>query len=303
VLAVASDLPAVKAVVTIAAPADTEHVVASFHADVPTIERDGQAEVELAGRRFTITKQFLDDVRGQDLATKIADLRRPLLILHAPTDEVVGIENARRIYDAARHPKSFMSLDRADHLLTAREDAVFVAEVVSAWCGRYLSPQSSPSDDEAIEGARVRATGLGRFQQIVQAGPHRLIADEPESYGGLGSGPSPYDFLSVALGACTSMTFQLYAERKGWQLPPFTVQVSHAKVHAKDCAICVEGGTGLVDYFDRRSPSPQTQAMPSGRRRLRSPANARSTAPWRPARRSRPAFRSGALSPNERITP
>ena len=252
VLAVAGDLPAVKAVATIAAPADTEHVVANFHADVPTIERDGQAEVKLAGRRFTITKQFLDDVRGQDLATRIGDLRRPLLILHAPTDEVVGIENARRIYDAARHPKSFMSLDRADHLLTAREDAVFVAEVVSAWCGRYLSEPSRRDDVEVVEGALVRATGLGRFQQIVQAGPHRLIADEPGSYGGLGSGPSPYDFLSVALGTCTSMTFQLYAERKGWQLPPFSVEVSHAKVHAEDCAICIEGGTGLVDYFDRR---------------------------------------------------
>ena len=252
VLAVASDLPAVKAVVTIAAPADTEHVVSSFHADVPMIERDGKAEVQLAGRRFTITRQFLDDVRRQDLTSKISDLRRPLLIFHAPTDDVVGIENARQIYDAARHPKNFISLDRADHLLTNRSDAVFVAEVISAWGARYLSQPSGGRDDLVVEGVRVRPTGQGRFQQAARVGPHRLMADEPESYGGLGSGPSPYDFLSVALGTCTAMTFQLYAERKGWKLPHFTVEVRHTKVHAEDCAICVEGGTGMVDHFDRR---------------------------------------------------
>jgi putative redox protein len=239
-------------VVTVAAPADTEHVVASFHADLAAIERDGKAEVQLAGRRFTITKQFLDDVRHQDLTTKISDLRRPLLVFHSPTDEVVGIENARQIYDAARHPKSFVSLDRADHLLTKRDDAAFVAEVVSAWYARYIPSQLDDHDELVAEGALVRATGLGRFQQVVRVGPHRLTADEPVSSGGLGSGPSPYDFLSVALGTCTAMTFQLYAERKGWQLPPFTVEVRHDRIHAEDCAICVEGGTGLVDYFARR---------------------------------------------------
>jgi uncharacterized OsmC-like protein/pimeloyl-ACP methyl ester carboxylesterase len=251
VLAAAGDLPKVKAVVTIAAPADTEHVISSFHAHVAAIERDGRADVELAGRRFTITSQFLDDVRDQDLASRIHGLHRPLLILHAPTDEIVGIENAKQIFEVARHPKSFVSLDRADHLLTRREDAVFVADLVSAWCERYLPRRAASTEAARLDGVRVRATGAGRFQQRVEVGPHRLTADEPESYGGLGSGPTPYDFLSVALGACTSMTFQLYAERKGWSLPPFTVDVSNAKVHAADCAECVEGGSGMIDRFDR----------------------------------------------------
>lgn len=251
VLAATGDLPEVKTVVTIAAPADADHVVSNFHAHLAAIKREGEAEVELAGRRFTIRRQFLDDIGEQNLRGRIHALRRPLLILHSPTDEVVGIENAKHIFEAALHPKSFVSLDNADHLLTRREDAVFVAEVVSAWCGRYLAPQTATSNEAIPDGVRVRATGEGRFQQAVEAGAHRLIADEPESFGGRGSGPSPYDFLSIALGACTSMTFQLYAERKGWTLPPFTVEVRHAKVHAKDCVACAEGGRGLVDRFDR----------------------------------------------------
>jgi putative redox protein len=251
VLAAAGELPEAKAVVTIGAPADADHVVASFRTHVPTIEREGLAEVELAGRRFTIRQQFLDDVRGQDLRTRIHNLSRPLLILHAPADEVVGIENAKHIFEAALHPKSFVSLDQADHLLTHRKDAIFVAEIVSAWCERYLLPKATIAGGRLAGGVRVRATGDGRFQQSVEAGEHRLIADEPESFGGSGSGPSPYDFLSVALGACTSMTFQLYAERKGWTLPSFTVEVRHAKVHATDCKTCTEGGSGLIDRFER----------------------------------------------------
>ena len=251
VLAAAGDLPEVKAVMPLAAPSDADHVVASFQAAVPTIESAGDAQVILAGRPFTIQRQFLNDLRRQDLRAKIHDLHRPLLILHAPTDDVVGIENAKQIFEAARHPKSFVSLDGADHLLTRREDALFVAELVRAWCERYLHRPLEAADAPVIEGVRVRATGQGRFQQVVETGPHRLLADEPEAFGGLGSGPSPYDLLSAALGACMSMTFQLYAERKGWQLPPFTVDVQHAKVHAKDCASCVEGGSGMIDCFDR----------------------------------------------------
>jgi uncharacterized OsmC-like protein/pimeloyl-ACP methyl ester carboxylesterase len=252
VLAVAADLPEVRAVVTIGAPADTEHVISSFRMHVPVIESQGEAEVELAGRHFSIRRQFLDDVRSQDLEAKIHGLGRPLLVLHAPGDEIVGIQNAKRIFEAARHPKGFVSLDGADHLLTRHEDATFVAEVVSAWCGRYLPRLSSAGPAAHHDGVLVRASGEGRFQQVVEAGRHRLLADEPESYGGLDSGPSPYDFLSAALGACTSMTLQLYAERKGWQLPPYTVEVRHAKVHAEDCASCVEGSSGKIDQFERR---------------------------------------------------
>ena len=250
VLAAAGDLPDVRAVVTIAAPADAEHVVASFRASVPRIESAGEAQVTLAGRLFTIRRQFLEDVRGQALRAKVHDLHRPLLVLHAPTDDVVGIENARQIFEAARHPKSFVSLDGADHLLTRREDAVFVGDLVRVWCERYLEP-APLAEAPVVEGVRVRATGQGRFQQMVEAGPHCVVADEPEAFGGLGSGPTPYDFLSAALGTCTSMTFQLYAERKGWQLPSFSVTVQHMKAHAEDCAACVEDRTGLVDRFDR----------------------------------------------------
>ena len=251
VLVAASDLPEVRAVVTIAAPADAEHVVSSFRVHVPAIESDGEAEVELAGRRFTIRQQFLEDLRVQDLEAKIGHLGRPLLILHAPTDDVVGVENAKRIFEAARHPKSFVSLDGADHLLSRREDAVFVAEIVSAWCSRYLPTLSHRAETPSDQGVRVRSTGEGRFQQIVHIGRHRLFADEPVTFGGLDSGPSPYDFLSAGLAACTSMTLALYAERKGWQIPPFTVDVRHTKVHATDCVRCVDGGGDRIDQFDR----------------------------------------------------
>jgi len=252
VLAVAADLPEVQMVVTIGAPSDPEHAIHNFGTHVPVIESHGEAEVELAGRRFTIRRQFLDDVRGQHLETKIHNLGRPLLVLHAPGDEVVGIENARRIYEAARHPKSFVALDGSDHLLTRHGDAAFVAEVVSAWCGRYLSRPASTESAAYPDGVRVRASGEGRFQQVVEVGRHRMVADEPESYGGMGSGPSPYGFLSAALGACTSMTLQLYAERKGLQLPPYTVEVRHAKVHADDCVSCADGRSGQIDQFERR---------------------------------------------------
>lgn len=251
VLAAVGDLPEVKAVVTIGAPADTEHVVEGFRAHVPAIEESGEAAVQLAGRQFTIRRQFLDDVRGQDIAAKVRNMQRALLILHAPADEVVGIGNARLIFDAARHPKSFVSLDNADHLLTRREDAAFVADLTSAWCGRYLTQPAVLAATAAVEGVRSRATGVGRFQQAVEMGEHRMLADEPRSVGGLASGPGPYDLVAAGLAACTAMTFRLYAERKGWQLPPFSVAVTHGKVHADDCAACLDGATGVIDRFDR----------------------------------------------------
>jgi uncharacterized OsmC-like protein/pimeloyl-ACP methyl ester carboxylesterase len=250
VLAAAGDLPEARAVATIGAPADADHVIRNFHTQVPAIESAGEAEVELAGRHFTIRKQFLDDVRGQNLAAKIARMGKPLLVMHAPDDEVVGIENARRIFEAARHPKSFVALDGADHLLRRHDDAVFVAEIVAAWSRRYLPPRHEEA--APVAGVRAWATAEGRFQHAVRAGRHALIADEPESYGGLDTGPSPYDFLAVGLAACTSMTVRLYAEHKGMQLPPFRVDVLHDKIHAEDCAGCAEGAGGKVDRFARR---------------------------------------------------
>jgi putative redox protein len=253
VLAAAERVPEARAVATIGAPADAGHVRKHFAAKFEEIERDGKAVVTLAGRRFTITRDFLDDLAGHKLTDRIARLRRALIVFHSPRDEIVGIDNASAIFVAAKHPKSFVSLDDADHLLTRRADAVYVAEVLASWAGRYLGPAEVAAEEEAPpEGAaRVEETGAGRFQQRVQVGPHRLMADEPAEAGGLDSGPSPYDFLSVALGACTSMTLRLYAEHKKLKVGRIRVDVSHGKVHAEDCKDCREGREGRIDRFER----------------------------------------------------
>ena len=254
VLAAAPDIPEARAVATIGAPADAEHVVQNFGAKLDEIETQGIAEVELAGRNFTIKKQFVDDLKSQSVAERIGAIRRPLIIFHAPRDAIVGIENAAAIFQAAKHPKSFISLDDADHLLSRRQDAAYVAEVLSAWASRYI-PDAKPSHLLPFPGPKgvvsVAGTGAGKFQQEVVAEGHRLLADEPESFGGLDSGPSPYDFLSIALGTCTSMTMQHYADRKGLPLDRVKVHVRHRKVHAEDCEDCGEGREGRIDRFER----------------------------------------------------
>jgi uncharacterized OsmC-like protein/fermentation-respiration switch protein FrsA (DUF1100 family) len=247
VLAAAGRIPEVCAVATIGAPADAKHVVKNFAADVARIEATGAAEVTLAGRRFTIRRQFLEDVEGTRLAECVAGLRKPLLIFHAPRDETVGIDNAAAIFQAARHPKSFVSLDDADHLLRRHADAIYVADVLAAWAGRYVPAAAGP--EAAV--VRVTETGATPYQQAVQAGPHSLLADEPVEAGGGGTGPDPYDYLAVALGACTSMTLRMYARRKGLELGRISVTVDHAKVHADDCMDCGEGREGRLDRFER----------------------------------------------------
>lgn len=254
VLAAAGRIPDVKAVATIAAPADADHVTHNFRAKVDDIERDGRAEVTLAGRKFHITRQFLDDVRGQTLTDHIAKLHRALLVFHSPTDQTVGIENASRIFLAAKHPKSFISLDNADHLLTRHTDAIFVAKVLSAWAARYIEDAApahvlhAPGEHGVVT---VAETGFGKFQSEVVSGAHRLVADEPEAAGGMDSGPSPYDFLAIALGTCTSMTLHLYAARKGIALQGLKVRVTHDKIHAEDCATCDQAPGTFIDRFER----------------------------------------------------
>jgi putative redox protein len=247
VLAAAGDIPEARAVVTIGAPADAAHVIRNFAADVGRIEATGAAEVTLAGRKFTIRKQFLEDVEGARLRDRIQELKRPLLIFHAPRDGTVGIENAAAIYNAAKHPKSFISLDDADHLLRRPADAIYVAEVLAAWATRYIPKP------EAAAATLVRATetGASPFQLAVQAGPHSLLADEPVEAGGAGSGPDPYDYLSIALAGCTALTLRIYARHKGLELGRISVTVGHAKVHAGDCRDCGEGREGKVDRFER----------------------------------------------------
>jgi putative redox protein len=253
VLAAAHRIPETAAVVTIAAPSDVAHVLHQFNADLDRIERDGAANVTLAGRTFAIRREFVEDARGQALTYRIAHLRKALLVMHAPTDQTVGIEHATAIFSAAKHPKSFVSLDSADHLLSDRRDAAYVAEVIAAWASRFL-PEGQRNGAPTPEGVVVAETGTGKFQNSVTAGRHRLLADEPSSVGGLDSGPSPYDYLAMALGACTSMTLRIYAEHKQLELGRLSVVVTHGKVpveHCHDCGEAVEGRTGKIDRFER----------------------------------------------------
>jgi len=250
VLAAAGAVPEARVVAVIAAPFDIKHTLNLFASDLGEIETQGAAAVTLAGRQFTIRKSFVDDLRAQDQGARIAALHKALIVLHSPTDEIVGIENAKAIFEAARHPKSFVALDGADHLLTRRADAEFVAALLAGWVERYIVPAAAaeqpPGDGDVV----VETTGVGRFQQRVAVGSHRLLADEPVGAGGLDSGPGPYDLLLAALGACTSMTIGMYAERKGWKVPKVRVSLRHRKIHAEDCADC-ETRAGMLDEIER----------------------------------------------------
>jgi putative redox protein len=253
VLSAAKHIPETRAVVTIGAPADASHILKHVSpADLLKIEDDGVADVRIGERTFKISRQFVEDVRREVLTHDIATLRKPLLIMHAPRDEIVGIENATEIFLAAKHPKSFISLDAADHLLSDPADAAFAGQAIAGWLSRYV-PADTPQKDDLRGDVRVMETGEGRFQNMVRAGSHRLFADEPATMGGLDSGPTPYDFLSAALGACTSMTLRLYANRKNIPLGRITVDVAHDKVHAADCAECAADTSpdAKIDRFTR----------------------------------------------------
>lgn len=228
-LAAAGDIPEIAAVATIAAPMDADHVMHLLSGGLDEVMANGKAEVSIGGRPFTIRRSFVEDVAAQDQKSRIAGLRRSLLILHSPQDAVVGIDNATRIFVAARHPKSFVSLDGADHLLTSAKDADYVAEIVAAWASRYL-PSGEPLRSDSQSGfVSVEETGEGAFQVEVRAGGARFVADEPVEVGGLGSGPTPYDLLAAGLGACTAMTLRLYARGKKLALDPVKVKVGHSR--------------------------------------------------------------------------
>ncbi len=251
VLAAAPDIPEAVAVATIGAPAEPAHVQHLFQEVRPEIEAKGEAEVLLAGRPFRIRKQFLEDIEKQKLAAAVGAMRKALMVFHAPRDATVGIENAGEIFQAAKHPKSFVSLDDADHLLSRKQDAVYVANVLAAWASRYLD---QPQEAEALRAAPgtvvVQETGEGRFTQRISAGKHALRADEPKDFGGDDTGPTPYDLLLAGLGACTSMTLRMYAARKRWPLERVTVTLQHEKIHAEDCADC-ETRDGRIDRIVR----------------------------------------------------
>lgn len=246
VLATAPQIVECRAVATIAAPFEPRHVAGLLTGGRQAILDAGEAQVDIGGRPFTIRKQFLDDLERHDPAKHIGALKKALLILHSPRDSIVPIDNAAQIFMAAKHPKSFVSLDDADHLLTRAEDAAYAAEVLAAWASRYLERKTL----EAVPGVRVVEAGQGKFTEDIFAGRHRLRADEPESAGGNDTGPSPYDLLLAALGACTAMTLRLYAERKNLPLERVTVELSHDKIHAADCAAC-ETKDGHIDRIER----------------------------------------------------
>lgn len=250
VLRAGAQLVSVKAVATIGAPHEPAHVTRHFSDALAAIARDGVAEVDLGGRPVRIGQSFVEDVAGSDLSAVIAELNAALLVLHAPRDAIVSIDNATQIFTAARHPKSFVTLDDADHLITRAEDADYTAEVIAAWAKRYLDlrpPAPPPGVPEDI--TRVSEADPNGFLQDIQAGPHHYMrADEPLTYGGSNQGPSPYQFLAAGLGACTTMTLRMYARRKDWPLTHVAVDVSHDRVHAQDA----DSSSTPLDQFKRR---------------------------------------------------
>lgn len=249
VLAAAGQIPEIKAVATIGAPSDPRHVAHLFADARSEIEAVGEAEVVLAGRSFRIQKQFLEDIKNQKLTEAIGTMRKPLMVFHSPIDDTVDIDSAAEIFMAAKHPKSFVSLDDADHLLSRREDAAYVATLLAAWAERYLPKQEEEAQPE--EGVVVvRETGLGKFQNEILNGPHRMIADEPVPVGGDATGPTPYGYLLAGLGSCNSLTVRMYAEHKKWPLTNVSITLRHDKIHAGDCADC-ETNEGKIDRIDR----------------------------------------------------
>ncbi|WP_143309466.1 OsmC family protein, partial [Candidatus Entotheonella palauensis] len=247
----AAHLPSARAVVTIGAPSEPTHVNRLLGSDRETINAQGVAEVTLAGRQFTIKKQFLDDLSQTQMQNSIRRLRKALLILHAPLDNVVGIDNARQIFDAALHPKSFVSLDGADHLLSNQADSLYAGSLIAAWAKKYIEPpQLEPPQVEVSDEWVVVETGQTPYRTDIVASGHHLIADEPLAVGGTDTGPNPYDYLVAALGSCTSITLRMYADRQDWPLEAIRVRLKHQKIHARDCETC-ETESGKVDWIER----------------------------------------------------
>lgn len=253
ILAAAGKIPEAKAVVSIAAPSDPAHVTGLFGEHVDAIRAQGEVEVSLAGRPFRIKREFLDDIAEHELMKDVTGLHKALLVMQSPVDDTVGIDNATRIFVAAKHPKSFVSLDQADHLLTKPADALYAADVIAAWASRYIETAKPAKVMDLAEVPRkvvVQETRKSKFNQIITVGPHHLVADEPVAAGGEDAGPGPYDFLLAGLGACTSMTMRLYADRKSLPLDRVTVTLKHSKIYAKDCAEC-ETRDGMLDQIER----------------------------------------------------
>jgi putative redox protein len=246
ILMAASRLQSIKAVVTINAPFDPGHVKHLFKNSIDEIKKEGKAEVNIGGRSFYLKEDFIYDLDNTDLNSLVKNFKKALLVMHSPQDKIVAIDEAANLYKAAMHPKSFISLDGMDHLLSNEEDSIYIAGVVGAWVKRYI-PMSIEEPLESERGVMVR-TGNNSFTTEIKTGKHFLIADEPESFGGKNLGPTPYDYLLSSLGACTGMTLQMYAKRKSWPLENVMVFLKHGKIHAEDSKE-KEGKKNMIDHI------------------------------------------------------
>ncbi|MEL7451106.1 MAG: bifunctional alpha/beta hydrolase/OsmC family protein [Pseudomonadota bacterium] len=258
VLEAAHSIDSARAVATIGSPSRASHVTHLFDMYRQEIETTGEATVSLAGRPFVIRRQFLDDLEKSALPDSLRSLRKALLVFHSPIDDTVGVDNAGEIFAAAMHPKSFISLDKADHLLSRDEDARYVASVLASWAHKYIADTgdakktgSASAVPAARDGETLAITRAGGFRTDINASGHVLVADEPASVGGTEAGPTPYDLLSASLAACTSMTLQMYARHKKIDLEAATVSVAHDRIHADDCADCETTGNAKLDRFTR----------------------------------------------------
>jgi len=250
VLAAASRIPETLAVATIASPLEPDHVLGLLKDSVAKIESEGDAQVDIAGRGFRIKKQFLDDIRSQKIGGALAHLGKALMVMHSPRDTIVDIDNASKIFLAARHPKSFVSLDPADHLMSNRADAIYAGQLLADWALRYVPAPQADAPSAQPGKVLVRETREGKYSNQVFVGPHVIRADEPVAAGGLDTGPGPYDLLCASLGACTSMTLRTYADSKGIPLERVSVELEHGKIYAADCAEC-ETREGKIDRIER----------------------------------------------------
>ncbi|MTI20620.1 OsmC family protein, partial [Fulvivirga sp. RKSG066] len=249
VLAASTSMSEVQAVVTIGAPADPVHVEHLFEESLNKIKEQGEATVSIGGRPFKVKEQLINDLKKNDLKNILPDLNKALLIMHSPQDMIVEVANARQIYEGAMHPKSFITLDGADHLLSKKADSMYAGKMIATWAERYVNLEH-PKETLASNKQVVVRTGDDGFTTQVRAGDHSFLADEPESVGGKNLGPTPYDLLIAGLGACTSMTLRMYADRKKWPLEEVTVHLEHSKEHAKDCETC-EKDNSKIDKISR----------------------------------------------------
>ena len=250
VLMAAPKLESVRAVATLGAPAEPEHVKHLIQDETGKLESEGIAQVSIGGRPFTVKKAFLEDLERSTLVENLDSLRKALLVLHSPIDNTVSVDNAATIFTAAKHPKSYASLDNADHLLSREADSRYAGEVIAAWSAKYLDAPNKPSWRDDLGDSRVVARTENGFRTEVMANGFGLVADEPLKVGGTNTGPTPYDYLATALATCTSMTLRMYADRKKWALETILTEVRHSKAHAQDCEDC-EKSAKKLDHFER----------------------------------------------------